>query len=428
MRPVSRPAADAQRPVEPSPYGRAVRELDWGTSKAIQLLRVGVCVLALPVLAALAFVLPSDRAELVWTVPIVGVYLLVHLAVTRSVRRRPPRLLLTVALAALDCLALTGIFAGHWWTARPPAGAVQQYYEPVAFLAAACAAHSLHYSWRPGVAAAITAIGGYLFLAVVRGYPWNFVVFGVLVLALSGTIAALGARSLRRLLSRAVDEALVRQRLGRYLPVQVADRIARDRREPGLGGERAMITVLVIDLRGSTALSSSLGAEGFVALLNELYARAVREVFAEEGTLDKFLGDGLLVFFGAPTPQPDHAARATRCALRLQSSIEEWNKQRAALHEPPIEAGCGLHTGEAIVGTVGTTERLEYTALGETVNLASRVEGMCRALEAPVIASDATVGALPEGAFEVSPLGAHELRGHEHQMALFRVVARDVQG
>ncbi len=402
-------------------YGGAVREADWTTSKAIQILRLTASALMMLVVLGLVIFVPSERAEGWWSIIVIAAYLVVHLLVATYVWRRPLRLRFTIALAAFDCAAIVAIYLGHFLIAPPPRDMVQQYYEPVVFLALTSAGHSLHYSWRPGVSAASAAILGYVGLAIVRGYPWNFAVFGVVVLVFTGAIAVLGARTLRRLLSRAVGEALSRQRLGRYLPALVADRIAQDAAAPRPGGEKIEITVLVVDLRGSTGLAAKLGAEGYVALLNDLYVRAVREVFAEAGTLDKFLGDGLLVFFGAPSAQPDHAARAVRCALRIQESFTAWNRERAEKGEPAAEVVCGIHTGEAIVGNVGTAERLEHTAHGETVHLASRVEGMCRTLEATVLATGATAQQLPEGAFRLTALGEHTLRGVERPFPLFRV-------
>jgi len=139
-----------------------------------------------------------------------------------------------------------------------------------------------------------------------------------------------------------------------------------------LGGKRAEITVLFADIRGFTSYSERHSPEELVSVLNQYLAAAAEAVLAEEGTIDKFLGDAVMAWFNAPIPQKDHTLRAVRAALAIRSAIEKLHqKLPAAAH---LNFGVGIHYGEAILGLVGTEKRLEYTAIGDSVNTAKRVQ------------------------------------------------------
>ncbi|HLF28360.1 MAG TPA: adenylate/guanylate cyclase domain-containing protein [Anaerolineae bacterium] len=171
------------------------------------------------------------------------------------------------------------------------------------------------------------------------------------------------------------ESARVKDVLGRYLSHQVARQILA---QGGLNvhGERREITVLFADLRGFTPLSETLPPETVVRLINEFLAAMTEVVFKYDGTLDKFLGDGLMAIFGAPLSHPDDVRRALNCAIEMQAAFERlrarWRSQ--SLPEPGL--GIGLHTGEAVVGSIGSDQRLDYTAIGDTVNLAQRLQAL----------------------------------------------------
>lgn len=127
-----------------------------------------------------------------------------------------------------------------------------------------------------------------------------------------------------------------------------------------------------------------------VDLLKEYQGAMVGQIFDHGGTLDKFIGDGILAYFNAPQDQPDHAFRALRCALSMCTALDELNEQRAKRHEPSLKIGIGIHTGPATLGTVGTDRRREYTAIGSTVNVAAHIEELTREVGGPILLTEST--------------------------------------
>jgi class 3 adenylate cyclase len=199
---------------------------------------------------------------------------------------------------------------------------------------------------------------------------------------------------------------------GRYVPRAVVQQlIQRSQLEAlSVGGRRREVTVLFADIRGFTRFSEQLRPEMVLTELNSLLEGMVACTFEAEGTLDKFIGDAILVLFNAPLEQPDHARRAVGAALNIQRQV--------AQHPSGLSIGIGIHTGAAVVGNVGTPERMEYTAIGSTVNLASRLCDLARAGE--VIVSSEVAG-LVEEFFEIEAQPPIRVKGIERQLTLFQV-------
>jgi adenylate cyclase len=177
------------------------------------------------------------------------------------------------------------------------------------------------------------------------------------------------------------------------------------------------VTVLFSDIRGFTSLSETAAPEDVVALLNRYFTRQVEIIFKHGGTLDKFIGDGIMAFWGAPTAYPDHARRAVEAALEMSAALDEFRGELGALGAA-LDIGIGLHSGKAVVGFIGSDERLDYTAIGDTVNSASRVESTTKGVSR-ILVSKTTREAAGED-FEWRDHGLHRVKGRGEELHLFQ--------
>jgi adenylate cyclase len=185
-----------------------------------------------------------------------------------------------------------------------------------------------------------------------------------------------------------------------------------------MGGETRQATILMSDIRGFTRMASVLSPAEVVAFLNDYLTHMVDAVVAEEGRLDKFIGDGLLAVFGAPQEHPDDPQRACRVALRMRTVLAELNAQRAAQGLAPIAIGIGIHTGPVVAGNIGSARKMEYTVIGDTVNVASRIEQLTKQYGTDIIVSAATRAAVGE-AFVLRELPPAQVAGKDEPLLVF---------
>jgi adenylate cyclase len=216
------------------------------------------------------------------------------------------------------------------------------------------------------------------------------------------------ADSLRQGGEEILRRARVEANLSRFLPAAVAQSISTGDQDIRLGGERRAITVLFADVVSFTLFAESSPPERVVSFLNQLFTTLSEVVFRHHGTVDKFIGDCLMAVFGAPNTQPDHAARAVAAAEDMQRFVEAQAPAWKQTFGFDVSLGIGVSSGEAVVGNLGSETRMEYTAIGDIVNVAARLEGMARPGQTLVTAEVASqVGS----AFRFSSLGQVEMRG-----------------
>ena len=219
-----------------------------------------------------------------------------------------------------------------------------------------------------------------------------------------------------------------RANLARYFSPYMADLLA-EQDEPMGPVRRQTVAVMFVDIVGFTRMAEAMAPEAVVAMLREFHERMGNQIFACGGTIEKFVGDEILAVFGLPTTSPHDAASALRCAGLMLSELSAWNAERAGRGEPPLTIGIGLNYGPAVLGDVGTQHNLSFTVIGDTVNIASRLQGLTRELKTPLVVGDAVLrqigdGEPPDLAVLPVPLrdqGLRELRGRSAPVRIWTV-------
>jgi adenylate cyclase len=214
-------------------------------------------------------------------------------------------------------------------------------------------------------------------------------------------------------------EIVTRERFSRLLSPNVAEQVISGKLEVKQGGQLVKeCTVFNSDIRGFTRMSEGTTAELMVELLNEYFELMVDTIFKYEGTLDKFMGDGIMALWGAPAAHPDDPIRSVQCAIEQMEALGRFNRKRMELGTPPLAIGIGLHTGPLVAGYVGSSKALSYTVIGDTANTSARLCGI--ALPGQIIVSESTLGRLVNR-FEVEELPAAHLKGKEKPLRIFNV-------
>jgi adenylate cyclase len=221
-----------------------------------------------------------------------------------------------------------------------------------------------------------------------------------------------------RLITEERQKRKLRHIFQRYVSPQVVNLIVNAPAIPALGGERKKMTILFSDIRNFTPMSEKLKPEEVVHVLNEYFTSMAEIIFQYDGTIDKFIGDCIMAFWGAPIYHRDDALRAVKTALGMKKKLQELQKKWEREGKPPVAVGIGINTGEVVVGNIGSPERMEYTTIGDEVNLASRLQSIAR--EGQIFISNSTYREVYEE-IEVKELTPVKVKGKSEPVILYEV-------
>jgi adenylate cyclase len=216
------------------------------------------------------------------------------------------------------------------------------------------------------------------------------------------------------------SEKRMKSTMSRYMDPGIADRLVASGAEL-LGGQSVLATVLFSDIRGFTTITEQLGAQGTVALLNEYFTLMVDCIQQEEGMLDKFIGDAIMAAFGIPVGHEDDADRAVRAAIAMLRALKAWNVQRVAEGKLPVDMGIGLNTDQVVSGNIGSKKRMDYTIIGDGVNLASRLESACKQYGTHILVSEFTYGKL-RGTYRTREVDLVVVKGKTQPVAIYEIL------
>lgn len=216
----------------------------------------------------------------------------------------------------------------------------------------------------------------------------------------------------------------VKSAMGKYMSQDVMKRIVMNIDNLGLGGKKATVTVLFSDIRGFTSLSETMSAEQVSEILNEYFTEMEPIVAKHNGIINKFIGDAVMAIFGEPIQDKNHALNAVRCGYEMLVKVKELQRKWASEGKPRIEIGVGINTGEVFVGNIGSVNRMEYTVIGDTVNLASRLESYNKIYKTSMLIGSTTYEAT-KNYIEVIKISDVEIRGKAHKMDIYEVLKVD---
>jgi len=269
------------------------------------------------------------------------------------------------------------------------------------------------------VGAVVLLVGLALFdyLAFARFGFWLNFLFPAVTIVLSCAVIAGGMYVVEWRRQRFIRDAF-----SRYLHADLVDELCRMRAPLRLGGEERELTVLFADIRDFTPVAERLTAPELTVLMNEFFSAMTDVVLARRGMLDKYIGDSLMAVFGAPLPDPDHALNACRAALDMRRALASLHSRWRSEGRPCLEMRIGINTGSMVIGNMGTERRLNYTVMGDEVNVAARLEGANKELRTDILVSASTCSAAGTRAV-THPRGTIEVKGRKQAVAVFELLA-----
>ncbi len=242
------------------------------------------------------------------------------------------------------------------------------------------------------------------------------IVPSLIVISITGFFSVLMIVRIKAMVENMSKEQGKHQFFSRFFSPQVVTELMREQAK--LEIKKQYCSIMFTDIRNFTALAEQTSSHELFAILNEYNDVLVDAIFKYEGTLDKFLGDGILAYFGAPQKHPMHEANAVLCALEIQMRIDELNQTRKASGKLSLDVGVGIHSGEAALGLIGTHDRREYTIIGDTVNLACRIESLTKQLGTQILVSETTASKIGP-AISMRNLGTYQVKGRNQGVAVF---------
>lgn len=216
----------------------------------------------------------------------------------------------------------------------------------------------------------------------------------------------------------------VRNAFSKYVSPQILNELLKRPDKISLGGEEREVTVLFADIRDFTGISEKISPTELVRMLNKYFSLVSEKIIENNGVLDKYMGDAIMAFWGAPLDEPLQADKAVRAALQMLGELNKLNRERVLSGDSEIRIGIGIHTGYAVVGNVGSEHRFDYTVIGDTVNAASRIEGLTRDYKANLIIGESTKNKLTEN-FNLKPLGFASVKGKTEKISIYAVNEND---
>jgi adenylate cyclase len=247
-----------------------------------------------------------------------------------------------------------------------------------------------------------------------------------------GILALAGAVPTQRFFGEEREKLRVKNAMRAYLSDKVMNKVLEHPDNLKLGGVKQEITIMFCDIRGFTAYCDERDPAETMDVLNDYMEAMTQVVFRNDGTIDKYIGDCIMAFWNAPELQPDHADMAVRCAMEMRVALAEFKAGRPRRDLDGFECGIGIHSGEALVGNMGSSLKRNYTAMGSTVNLGSRLESLTKKLQEPILISEDTRQRL-KGVFPLVDRGEAEVAGvgrpvHVHGVRTESEVASEIRG
>lgn len=262
----------------------------------------------------------------------------------------------------------------------------------------------------------IVVINFYLFKINVN-YPLSFLIIGI--------IFAFSSNVILDYIESRKEKKKIEETFSRYVSPSVLNYLLSQENLPELGGEIKDITVLFSDIRDFTSISEKTPPEVLVKWLNEYFSLMVPIIFKYNGTLDKFIGDAIMAFWGAPLKDPNHSLNALNCAKEMLEELNKWNKIREEKSLPIFKIGIGLNSGNALTGNIGADlgkrKNFQFTALGDVVNTASRLEGLNKELKTEILLSESVKKNLPEK-ISLKFLGEYNVKGKEEKIKIYTIL------